>query len=164
MPDFVLKDWFFDGEKVKKAVDKATRKVLSKFGAFVRTTAVHSIKDSTKPSEPGQPPHSHLGARRKATNKRRKQQGLAPIKGGWKGIKQILFAYNPATESVVIGPVVKDGLSQSIVLPILEYGGTETITSHGKRITVSYQARPFMGPAFEKEKPKLPALWRDSVK
>jgi hypothetical protein len=25
------------------------------------------------------------------------------------------------------------------------------------------KARPFMGPAMEKEKPKLPQMWRDSV-
>jgi hypothetical protein len=28
----------------------------------------------------------------------------------------------------------------------------------------SYGARPFMGPAFEKEKPHLPAMWAGSVK
>jgi hypothetical protein len=50
----------------------------------------------------------------------------------------------------------------------LEYGGRTKIVSRRRRQrtahTVSIQARPFMGPAFETEKPKLPALWARSVK
>jgi len=29
---------------------------------------------------------------------------------------------------------------------------------------VKIKARPFMGPAFNKEKPKLPAMWASSIK
>ena len=35
---------------------------------------------------------------------------------------------------------------------------------HGKAVLMTYRARPFMGPAFEQEKAKLPALWAGSVK
>jgi len=54
-------------------------------------------------------------------------------------------------------------------LPALEYGGRTKIVSRNRRRqktvrTVSIQSRPFMGPTFEKEKPKMPALWAGSVK
>jgi hypothetical protein len=38
------KQWFFDRAKVKNAVDVGTRRVLSRFGAFVRTRAKTSIR------------------------------------------------------------------------------------------------------------------------
>lgn len=36
----------------------------------------------------------------------------------------------------------------------------------GKRTKrqVNIAARPFMGPAMEKEEPKVPAMWRDSIR
>ncbi|MFN5624861.1 MAG: hypothetical protein ACK5DM_13005, partial [Planctomyces sp.] len=46
----------------------------------------------------------------------------------------------------------------------LEHGGETTIeTRRRQSIRVEIEARPFMGPAFLQELPKLPALWRDSV-
>ncbi|HOM77081.1 MAG TPA: hypothetical protein PLE88_11240, partial [Anaerohalosphaeraceae bacterium] len=52
---------FFDSPKVIRAVDKSTRKVLSRFGAFVRRTAKQSIRKRKKSSTPGTPPSSHTG-------------------------------------------------------------------------------------------------------
>ena len=45
---FNFKLLFFDTKEVKSRVSEATRKILSKFGAFVRQTAKQSIK--TKPT------------------------------------------------------------------------------------------------------------------
>jgi len=50
----------------------------------------------------------------------------------------------------------------------LEYGGVSTI-AHGlrrerKKRRIRIAARPYMGPAFEQEKPKLPAMWLGSVR
>jgi len=79
-----LKSAFFDSEKVLKSVDAATRRVLSKMGAFVRQRARTFIrkapKINTKTGErvkrgrrakglkvhdaiapPGQPPYYHAG-------------------------------------------------------------------------------------------------------
>jgi len=51
----------------------------------------------------------------------------------------------------VIGPA--SNRSRSITIPeILEYGKLD-VSRH-----------PFMGPAFEQQKPKLPSLWANSVK
>ena len=51
---------FFDRQRVMSG-DRATRKVFSKFGAFVRQTARSSIRKRKSISEPGQPPSSHTG-------------------------------------------------------------------------------------------------------
>lgn len=56
---------FFDRARVMEAVDKATKKVLSRFGAYVRTRAKTSIrKGRGRTSEPGRPPYSHVGTSR----------------------------------------------------------------------------------------------------
>jgi hypothetical protein len=134
------KGGFFDREKVKRSVDSGTRRVLSKFGAFVRTRAKTSIRKKKGTSPPGQPPYSHVGLLRKF----------------------ILFAYDAQRQSVVIGPTLtKEG---STAPRLLEHGGNAVIEDRGKKRRARYRPRPFMQPAFEAEKPKLPTLWRDSVR
>ena len=92
-----IKEFFFDRDKVKAAVDKATRDNLSKGAAYIRRTARESIKDrSTGRSAPGQPPYSHVGAKRKKLNRARKAAGLDPVKGGFQGVKHILFGFDPS--------------------------------------------------------------------
>ena len=141
MIGMVTKNMFFDRKAVAGAVDRATRRVLSKFGAFVRTTAKHSIRKRKAVSQPGSPPSSHVGLLRKL----------------------IYFGYDPARKSVVIGPMPLHGTAEAP--PLLEYGGrAKRKNRKGKNVMASYRARPFMGPAFEAEKPKLPAMWAGSVK
>jgi len=146
------KQMFFDRQAVISRVDKATRKVLGHFGALVRKSAIASIKEAPakRHAPPGSPPFSHMLARRRKINQRRKAEGKQPVRG-FKGLKHILYAFEPVNRSVIIGPA--SNRSRSITIPeILEYG----------KLDVS--RRPFMGPAFEREKPKLPAMWANSVK
>jgi hypothetical protein len=131
---------FFDRAKVKRSVDAATRRVLSKFGAFVRQRARTSIRRRKGTSPPGSPPYSHVGLLRRF----------------------ILFAYDADRKSVVIGPTLtKEG---SEAPRLLEYGGDTVVEVEGKRQRLRYRPRPFMRPAFEQEKTRLPTLWRDSVR
>ena len=65
MIGMVTKKMFFDAKAVISRVDAATRKVLSRFGAFVRTGAKHSIHKRKAVSQPGEPPSSHVGLLRK---------------------------------------------------------------------------------------------------
>ena len=141
-----VKGLFFDSAKVRTCTSRAQRRVLSRFGAFVRTRARTSIRKRKKPSASGQPPSSHTGLLKKF----------------------IFFAYEPARQNVVIGPV---RLSQKVgdAPAALEHGGQTKVVSATRRRkrqvrTVTIQARPFMGPAFEAERPKLPAMWANSVK
>ncbi len=139
------KGLFFDSPKVMQSVDKATRQVLSKFGAYVRQAARSSIRKRKKSSEPGSPPSSHTGLLKRF----------------------IYFNYDPAAQSVVIGPVRLDS-KEGTAPEITEYGGTSKIIRkrRGKKTVVSaeYPARPFMRPALQRELPKLPAMWANSIK
>ena len=62
----------------------------------------------------------------------------------------------------MIGPVrFKQGEAPNL----LEFGGTaKRVRTGGKQVIATYRPRPFMGPALEKEIPKLPAMWASSVK
>jgi hypothetical protein len=134
---FEIINLFFDKQAVRDKVDVGTRRVLSKFGAFVRRTARRSIRPRKRISNPGAPPSSHLGLLKKF----------------------IFFGYEPTARSVVIGPVRLSQNGRGEAPALLEHGGTGKI---GKR-RARYRPRPFMGPAFQKELPKLPAMWRDSI-
>lgn len=142
MIGFEIKKLFFDRQAVISKVDAATRKVLSKFGAFVRRSAKSSIRKRKKPAPPGQPPSSHTGLLKKF----------------------IFFGYDPERQSVVIGPTRLNQKGKGEAPPLLEYGGKTTLVRRGKKKRTTYKARPYMGPAFEKEEPQLPAMWRGSVR
>lgn len=141
MIGFEITRLFFDKKAVLDKVDVGTRRVLSKFGAFVRRTARSSIRPRKKVSRPGQPPSSHTGLLKRF----------------------IFFGYDPRRQSVVIGPVRLSQNGRGEAPSLLEYGGATTLGRDGKRRLVRIRARPFMGPAFEKEQLKLPAMWRDSI-
>ena len=132
------KGLFFDSKAVIRQTDKATRRVLSKFGAFVRTRARSSIRKRKRPSAPGQPPSSHTGLLKRF----------------------IYFVLEPSRKSVVIGPTK---LNKPGGIPeVLEYGGRSRPRPKARRVV--YAARPTMRPAFEAERPQLPSLWRDSIR
>ncbi len=141
-----IKYMFFDRHVVMAAVDNAKRKVLSKAGAFIRTAAKTSIRKRKGSAPPGAPPHSHEGSLRRL----------------------ILFGYDKPNDSVVVGPV---GFKKSEAPSVLEYGGETVVLrrvgGRGGKLTsqkVKIAPRPYMAPALEKERPKLPLLWRNSVR
>lgn len=143
---------FFDKKVVIDAVDRATLRVLSKFGSFVRRRAKSSIRKRKKASQPGQPPSSHVGL-------------LKDL---------IFFSWDSSARKVVIGPVLKTNPTGAP--ETLEYGGDAEIaegqfrTRGGKvrfervKKRVSIKQRPFMQPALKAELPGLPAMWADSVR
>jgi len=141
---------FFDKKKIVDAVDKATRKVLAKFGAFVRQAAKSSIRTRKRISQPGQPPSSHAGTLKRL----------------------IFFGYDADRRSVVIGPMpFRKAEAPALLEQDHVAGTTRTVVRTVKskrggtqRRRMVYRARPFMGPAFEKEKATLPKRWANSVK
>lgn len=139
-----IRDMFFDRAAVVRAVDGARRRALSKAGAFIRTAARTSIRKRKGSAPPGAPPHSHEGSLRRL----------------------ILFGYDKASDSVVVGPV---GFKRSTAPSVLEHGGNATVVSRGRggrgdprRVRIA--PRPYMGPALERERPKLPLVWRNSIR
>jgi len=162
---------FFDRPAVTSAVDRATRRVLSRFGSYVRRTARFSIRRRKAASAPGAPPSSHTGDLK----------------------NRIYFAYEPQRQNVVIGPVRLNQVSfgpdrrpvRGTVPEVLEKGGAIRILEVKKygrwqradlrskrRLSglparlrkVSIAARPYMGPAFAENKPKLDDMWANSVR
>ena len=139
---------FFDQLRVVSAADKATRRVLSRFGAYVRTSARSSIRRRKKASKPGGPPTNRTGFLKKF----------------------IFFGYDPSERNIVIGPMKLNGKSGDDIPSVLEYGGNTTAyfwdrskqKSVKKRIKVA--ARPFMAPALKKNLPQLPAMWKNSIR
>lgn len=125
---------FFDRKGITDRIDAATRRVLSKAGAFVRTAARGLIRSRNTVAEPGNPPHSHTGLLKSL----------------------IFFQYEPETKTVVIGP--KKFKSQNPTSPqVLEFGGKG---NNGK----TYHPFPFMRPALEGERDKFPELFANAVK
>lgn len=135
------KSLFFDRQQVQSKVSRAERKVLSRFGAYVRQDAKQRIRRRKRSSQPDESP----------TN----QTGLLK--------RHIYFVFDPDRRSVVIGPA---RLSTGTEAPAtLEYGGSAVVeTPQGKPVRVAIEERPYMGPAFRQELPKVPAMWRDSVR
>jgi len=136
---------FFDRKAVLSATDRATRWVLSRFGAFVRTRSRSSIRKRKRSAAAGKPPSSHVGLLKRF----------------------IFFIYDAAKKSVIIGPV---RLNQAVgnAPEALEHGGRSQVVSRrrGRRVVrnVTISEHPFMRPAFDAEKPKLPGMWANSVK
>ena len=164
-----MKDYFFDKQLVKNRMSKANRKALSKAGAFIRRRARSSLRRRKKSSPPGQPPSVH-------TNDR-----VATL-------KNILFAYEPNSETLVVGPVklnqktlLGPQLGNATVPQVHEFGATVKIREvkvgkgwrsgvrrvrPGQPVRVRaaiYAQRPFMGPALEAEKDHIPDAWSGSL-
>lgn len=134
-----IREGFFDTERIQRSVSAGARRVLSKFGAFIRTRARSSIRKRKAVSQPGKPPSEHTGI-----------------------IRLIFFAWDAATESMVAGPIKaagKDGRAPTA----LERGGEAVIAGNARRKSkrVTIRPRPFMGPALDHEQPKFAAQLRN---
>lgn len=163
------KRFFFDRDLVTKSVDAADRRALNRTGGLIRKIAKQSLRKRKSASAAGQPPSSHVGL-----------------------VKQLLYyIYDPSRKSVVTGPTLLNK-GDPRTLELLEKGGTASRRifvikrekpekrKRGRPVkgsevrfrssakaparNVRYPARPFMGPAYEKAAPQLPAFWASSVK
>jgi hypothetical protein len=162
-----VKDAFFDRAAVIRRMDTAKQKRLSKAGAFLQRRAQSLLKRRKKTSQAGQTPSIHT------------EKGA---EGPGSGLKYILFFYDSAADSVVVGPVklnqatMVDG-NRSSVPELMEKGGIATIYEERwrfprkqfkwrrrdlrrlpnpekeyRRRRAVYRPRPFMGPALDKER------------
>lgn len=125
-----FKKSFFDATPVIKAMDRATQRAFSKFGAFVRRRAQTSIRYRVKPSEPGKPPSAHKTAMRKKTNRRTgesKVQDVSPLR------EFLFFACDRDSKTVVIGPAKtnqRNAYGDRPIPDILEHGGSVQLLEH----------------------------------
>lgn len=167
------KDWFFNKAEVLRRVGERRNKALLVAGAFISRKAKDLIRSGKKSAAPGKPPKKH--------------------KKGSPNLETILFALDPATDSMIVGPIKFNsrGLRKSdreTVPEILEFGGTAEITEHqpegetkwmpwsdlakpkyaGKKVRsrrrqATYAPHPFMSMALEKALPEIPEQFRDLI-
>lgn len=145
---FDNKRLFFDRKAVIEAVGRANAKNLSKAGSFIRTSARSSLRRRKRTSSPGEPPSIHSRDR------------VATLKNIW-------FVFEPRRRSVVVGPLRLNGKQlrgsdRETVPELHELGGHAIVGKRRRR--AKYAARPFMGPAMERELPQFEGLWANSVK
>ncbi len=156
-----FKEGFFDREAVMKAVGRAKVKIFNDYGRKVRARAQKSLVYSDGPSAAGQPPHAHRSRIRKRVSKSTGKVRTRSVSF----LREFLFyKYDSQSGSVVIGPERLNTTVDPSALPALEFGGSSTIKTHGKKKRVSIAPRPFMHPAAKEEQPGLPVMWRDSVR
>lgn len=179
---YAAKGSFFDSDLVIRTMDKAARKALSKFGAFVRTASRSSLRYTKGPASSGNSPHVHETSF---------TTGKSPLKDF------LYFSWDAETKSVVIGPAKtnqRNAWSETTIPEVLEYGGLTSVHEHlhkfasGKEVWVRTDLRmrlsgqhfrsavgkqrrvrtfripqfPYMAPAFAQELPKLPSFFEGS--
>jgi len=130
---------FFDRDGIANKLDAGIKRSLSKLGAFVRQRAKTSIRKRQGISRPGSPPFSHTDVLRRG----------------------ILFGFDQARQSVVIGPVLMG--SRSGAPERLEHGGAGVVGGRERRVAV-YRPRPFMVPALDAELPRAPQLFKGLIR
>lgn len=182
MADFGLrmsvKANFFDRRHVIDAVARANKRNLSYHAGMVRKIARRSLK--RVPKNAAKKLAERVKKERAAA--RRQRRPMRPIKDrtvsrpgqppkihspGDMNPKKILYAYQPSTETAVVGPVRFNTRFNAV--EALEYGGRVPIYSgRGRRRRLirhaNVRARPFMRPAEAKARPYMAQRWANSVK
>lgn len=151
-------DQFFDRQTVLRPHERAARRSLSRFGAFLRRRARSSLRRRKRVSAPGKPPSVHS-------------------RDAHATLKNILFGLESDQMTVLVGPVKTNqrgflgGESLSGTVPqVMEFGGQAVLAEKRagtrwvrvgrrsphpgqptRRRRASYKPRPFMGPALQKE-------------
>jgi hypothetical protein len=164
------KSMFFD-RVIVNATNKAEVKVLSRMGAYVRTSARSSIRKA-----PSGRLNTLLGKLRTARSRDRQKiqkqideakkrqtsrPGQPPKGHGAQLLKKFLyFGFDSTSRSVVVGPAKLNGVAAQNAPSILEAGGSTEIA--GRKVTI--EPRPYMGPALAKNTPKFPSLWANTIK
>jgi hypothetical protein len=169
---FAAKDWFFDRAEVLRRVGEKRNKALLVAGAFIRRKARDLLRKGKKSAQAGKPPKIHSDQE--------------------PNLKTILFALDPATDSMVVGPVKLNQVQQSwidfgsrTVPQIMEFGDVINVREQRKKGTKEWRRRdlrfnptedreyrvrraiykphPFMSVALEKALPKIPEQFRDLI-
>lgn len=182
-----LRSLYFDRDFIKKNVDPAIAKNLSKAGRFIQVDAQRSQRPAKpeRSSPAGSPPFAHAEYARRRENTQRKKQGLAKIESSsvFKGLRQISFYFDPSRKSVIVGPESRTG---GKITRLHEFGGS-MVAKYGRTVeqakrkpsgrfgvarvgyiargtVLKYPARPYMRPAFNRTVLKLSSLFKDSIR
>ncbi len=179
----------FNNRSIQRQVQHASFRNLGHAGAAIRLTASRSIRKRKKPSRPGAAPHTPTGHLRRvirySVDKGNDNVAIGPTneysKSIWNlhefggSIRPKPRLIEPKTFRVGdFGPVRKLGrkrfarrrlttLAQAERAARLIAEENDTLVADSKKRR-RYPKRPFMGPALEKLKDRLPKFWKDSVR
>lgn len=143
---------FFRPERVRDPVLAARLRVLSRFGYFVMRDARQSLRHRKNASNRDRPPTSWGNKLNSSHNDL---------------LKRFIFYSQEGTSNVVIGPVPLEGQIARLGIPgVLEYGGqVPNKDRHGKDIISTIEPRPYMHPAFDRQRDKhMPGMFEGSVR
>ena len=149
---------FFDSKEVVSQMDRTTRKVLSRFGSYVRQRAITNMLRHNPPRG--------FGVKSQVSNRDGSApEGMPPYPHTGLLVKFIEFWYDSVAQSVIIGPVRLNGRTAGgEALAALEYGGRTMVLDHKKLVPGNVKPHPYMNPAFEAEKEKsLSRLWENAM-
>tara|TARA_R100000808_G_scaffold8384_1_gene23787 strand:+ start:61 stop:585 length:525 start_codon:yes stop_codon:yes gene_type:complete len=162
---------FLDTKHVRRQIDRARVKALTKQGAFVRRAARSSIR-AARMKKPGEmTPEERRSYEWEVSNAKRRglkkpKRPKASSRPGEPPRSQVgtlrrflFFSYDRHSQSVVVGPARVPAKDQDAPQN-LEFGGTVDVGGRRARI----QPRPYMGPALAQEQPNFAALWRNSIR
>ncbi len=167
---------FFDRAAIGNAVEKAILRGLASAGAYVRTVARRSMRRRKKASPPGQPPSTHQGQLRDLLLFAYDQPNKATVVGP---AKFSAVRKNSASTTPVPG-LHEHGGMVTVFKKVFNKGRKATdrqkesflrklkdgsLIPAKKRFTLvkvqaKYPVRPYMGPALETSKAKLPELFK----
>ena len=124
----------YDARKVVNAAKRGSITSLGHAAATIRLQARHSIKQKPKKSRVGSPPNTRKGRLRSA----------------------IKYAVSKSPSDVVSAVIGPDAANAGTSGKAHEFGGTY---KRGR-----FDKRPFMLPALEKVKDRLPKHWANSIR
>jgi hypothetical protein len=169
--NFVVSKQFFDRDAVQSVINRNERRYLIRSGSYIRTSAMNSIKRPPKPKKKkrlrGGSAFEELAGSQSLRNS---APGNPPFNQTGRLKYGILYGYNQASRSVVIGPKKLGGGGGVNLLTALEYGGNvkwkwkDPLTKKKETGTRYLKARPFMRPALDNSRNKLMEFWKQSIK
>lgn len=166
---------FFNQKSVIDAVGKSRAKTLGRAGHKVQQAAKSLLvfKPPIKKPKYSRDPAIRKNqvkeyfAHKKADASR---PGQAPFvrRKNYPNLRSVVYAYDPTTTAVIVGPIVRQKRSMDRPAPgVHERGGSVTVnvkTTKGiKPMTARYSPRPIMGPSLRKAVPEIPSILAKSV-
>ena len=179
----------FNPSNLKRKSDQASFRSLGHAGAAIRLTARRSIRRRKKPSRPGSPPHTQTGRLKRSiryeVDKATPDVVIGPVNeiagriwhlhehGGVAKKRRRLKRHRFRVGEFGPVRVKQQGSTARFARIRLMTAGqaaraTRLIDEENQRRGASrprrYPKRPFMNPALDTNRSRLPKFWRDSVK
>jgi len=166
---------FFDSDELIARLGKAKHDRLAKIGRYVQRAAQTSMRPAAIANKKEIRKARKAGEKEPRTRYVPSRPGESPRTRQDRFLRKFLFYGLEEADNVVIGPTGINGGAAGPAPHILEFGGDRTVVprhdASGKFIdrrqrkarVVHVEARPYMRPAFDREKAKAPAMFADSL-